>query len=110
MEWLGDQAVVPFPEHVDSSNVGQVSERLLSAISRGAAALIGDMTMTVSCDHAGADAVARAFQRAVVNGTQLRLRSAAVPRELSADLSQEGMPAGRDGNFCPVQGGRRAGL
>ncbi len=73
VEWLGDQAVVSFPERVDSSNVGQISERLLSAISRGAAVLIGDMTATVSCDQAGADAVARAFQRTVVNGTQLRL-------------------------------------
>ena len=31
------------------------------------------MTVTVSCDHAGVDAVARAYQRAVVSGTQLRL-------------------------------------
>ena len=44
-----------------------------SVINRGAAALIADMTATLSCDHAGADAVVRAYQRAVVNGTQLRL-------------------------------------
>src|SRR5271157_5469571 len=31
------------------------------------------MTATVSCDHAGADAVARAYQRAVVSRTELRL-------------------------------------
>ncbi len=73
VEWLGNQAIVPFPEHVDVSNAGQIREQLLSVINRGAAAVIGDMTATVSCDHAGAAAVARAFQRAVVNGTQLRL-------------------------------------
>ena len=31
------------------------------------------MTATASCDHAGADAVVRAYQRAVASGTQLRL-------------------------------------
>ena len=31
------------------------------------------MTATLSCDHAGADAVVRAYQRALVTGTQLRL-------------------------------------
>lgn len=41
--------------------------------SRGAATLILDMTATASCDHAGADAVVRAYQRAVASGTQLRL-------------------------------------
>jgi anti-anti-sigma factor len=73
VEWMGHQAVVSLPEHIDVSNAGQIREELLSVIKRGAAVLIADMTATVSCDHAGADAVARAFQRAVVNGTQLRL-------------------------------------
>jgi anti-anti-sigma factor len=73
VEWLGHQAVVSFPEHIDVSNAGQIREELLSVINRGAVVLIADMTATVSCDHAAADAVARAFQRAVVNGTQLRL-------------------------------------
>jgi PAS domain-containing protein len=41
-------------------------------INRGAVTLIADMTVTVSCDHAGADAVVRAYQRATVSGTQLR--------------------------------------
>lgn len=48
-------------------------EELLLVINQGAAALIADMTATVSCDHAGADAVVRAYRRAVVNGIQLRL-------------------------------------
>jgi anti-sigma B factor antagonist len=71
--WTGGQVVVPLPEHIGLSNAGLVREELLSVINRGATTLIADMTATVSCDHAGADAVARAFQRAVIGGTELRL-------------------------------------
>jgi anti-anti-sigma factor len=73
VRWHGDQAVVTLPEQMDVSNAGQVREELLWVINRGAAALVVDMTATISCDHAGADAVARAYQRAVVSGTGMRL-------------------------------------
>jgi anti-sigma B factor antagonist len=73
VEWTGRQAVVTLPEHIDVSNVAELRERLLSVINRGAAVLIADMTSTASCDHAAVDAVARAYQRAAVSGTQLRL-------------------------------------
>ncbi len=73
VEWAGLQAVVTLPEHLDVSNAGQLREQLLSVINRGAAVLVADMTSTVSCDHAAVDAIARAYQRAAVNGTQLRL-------------------------------------
>jgi anti-anti-sigma factor len=66
----GDRAL---PEHIGLSNAGLIREELLSVINRGATTLIADMTATISCDHAGADAVARAFQRAVISGTELRL-------------------------------------
>jgi anti-anti-sigma factor len=72
-EWTGQQAVVTLPEHIDVATAGQVRELLLSVINRGAVVLIVDMTATQSCDHAGIDAMARAYQRAVVSGTQLRL-------------------------------------
>ncbi len=71
--WADGRAVVTLPEHIDVSNAGQVSEQLLWVINRGAAELTVDLTATVSCDHAGADALARAYQRAAGNGTQLRL-------------------------------------
>jgi anti-anti-sigma factor len=61
------------PEHIDVTNAGQIREELLSVINRGATELVADMTATASCDHAGADAVARAYQRAAASGTQLRL-------------------------------------
>ena len=73
VRWMGPQAVVALPEHIDVSNAGQIREQLLLVINRGAATLIADMTATVSSDHAGADAVARAYQRAAVSGVQLRL-------------------------------------
>jgi len=72
-QWSGRQAVVTLPGHIDVSNAAQISDQLLSAIDHGASELIADMTGTVSCDHAGAEAVVRAYQRAAVKGTQLRL-------------------------------------
>jgi anti-anti-sigma factor len=73
VRWAGRQAVVTLPEHIDVSNAGQIREELLLVINRGAALLVTDMTATISCDHAGADAVVRAYQRAVASGTELRL-------------------------------------
>jgi anti-anti-sigma factor len=73
VKWAGGQAVVTLPEHIGISNAGQVREELLSVINRGATTLIADMTATISCDHAGLDAVTRAWQRAAVSGTELRL-------------------------------------
>ena len=73
MRWAGQLAVVVLPEHIDAFNAGQVRQELLALINRGPAGLIADMTATVSCDYAGADAVARAHQRAVIAGTELRL-------------------------------------
>ena len=73
VEWAGRQAIVVFPGHVDVSNVGQLRDRLLSVINRGAAVLIADMTDTASCDHSAVEAVARACQRAAISGTQVRL-------------------------------------
>jgi anti-anti-sigma factor len=73
VEWTGSQAVVVLPEHIDVSNSGQLREELLSVVNRGAKVLIADMTATQSCDHAGTDAVARAYQRGALTGTQVRL-------------------------------------
>src|SRR5271166_2779636 len=73
VEWTGRQAVIAFPGHVDVSNVGPLRDRLLSVINRGPAVLIADMTDTISCDHLAVEAVARARQRAAINGTQVRL-------------------------------------
>ncbi len=79
VQWTGGQAVVTLPEHIDTANTGQIREELLMLINRGAAVLIVDMTATASCDYAGAEALVRAYRRAVANGTQLRL---VVPAEV----------------------------
>ena len=79
LRWTGQQARVVLPEHIDVSNAGQIREELLSVIDQGAEALIADMTATISCDLAGADAVARAYQRAVVSRTELRLVVTSAP-------------------------------
>jgi anti-sigma B factor antagonist len=73
VRWIAGQAVIALPEYIDVSNAGQIREELLWVINLGAAALIADMTVTLSCDQSGADAVMRAYQRALANGTQLRL-------------------------------------
>ncbi len=73
VRWTGRQAVVALPEQIDLSNAGQIREELLSVINRGAKTLVADMTATLSCDNAGADAVVRAHKRAAVSGTDLRL-------------------------------------
>jgi anti-anti-sigma factor len=73
VRWAGKQAVVTLPEDIDVSNADQIREQLLAVINRGAAVLIADMTATVSCDYVGGEAVIRAYQRAVISGTDLRL-------------------------------------
>ena len=73
MQWTGRQAVVTLPQHIDGSNADQIREQLLWIISRSAAVLIVDLTGTVSCDYSGADALARVQDRAVADGTELRL-------------------------------------
>ena len=74
VHWTDHQAaIVVLPEHIDLSNTAEIRSELLSVINRGATVLIVDMTATISCDHSGADAVSRAYQRAVISGTDLRL-------------------------------------
>jgi anti-sigma B factor antagonist len=73
VRWVGRQAVVALPEHIDVSNAGKIREELLWVMNRGAAVLVADMTATLSCDQSGAEAVMRTYQRALASGTQLRL-------------------------------------
>lgn len=66
------------PRHVGPANVDRVRDDLLAVIERGPAVLIADMTETRSCDHLGAEALARVYQRAVHRGVELRLVIAAL--------------------------------
>ena len=109
VRWGGQQAVVAVPEHVDESTAGQIQDEFLSVINGGANALIADMTATISCDHAGAGAVVRTFQRAVTSCTELRLVVTAphVSRVLSISGVDRLVPIGH-GRQC-ARGGPRSG-
>lgn len=74
--WSGTWAVVTLPEHIDAQNTGPFRDELLGLVNRGPEVLIADMTQTVSCDYGGADALVRAYHRASVNRTQLRIAAA----------------------------------
>jgi anti-anti-sigma factor len=73
VRWSGRRAVVALPEQIDLSNVDAIREQLLVIVNSGPVQLVADMTATVSCDYAGADALARVHRRAAASGTQLRL-------------------------------------
>ena len=73
VQWSGQQAVVALPQHIDHSNADQIREQLLWILNRGADVLIADLSGTLSCDYSGADALARAYHRAVAVRTELRL-------------------------------------
>ena len=73
VRWAGRQAIVTFPAHIGVSNASQLSDRLLAVINRGAEVLVGDLADTQSCDHSAVAAVARACQRAAINGTRVQL-------------------------------------
>jgi len=87
VQWAGPQAVVTLPERIGAANGGQIREALLSVINSGATTVIADMTTTITCDLAGTDAVARACQRAVISGAELRLVIAGASRRM---LGQDG--------------------
>lgn len=89
VRWAGRQAVVALPDQMDVANAGQIQQGLLPVIDRSAMALTADMTATISCDHAGADAAVHAFQWAVISGTELRL--VVTTRHLSRMLSLSGV-------------------
>lgn len=71
--WSGRQAVVTFPEQVGVPEAARLGEQLLGALGQGAVILIADMSGTVRCDQAGAEAVARACLRAAACQAELRL-------------------------------------
>src|SRR6266536_3589721 len=83
--WAGQRAVVVLPDRMDLSNAAEIRSELLAVVNRGATVMIADMSATVCCDHSGAEALARAYQRAVVSGTDLRLvvTSQAVRHEIT---------------------------
>jgi anti-anti-sigma factor len=73
VRWMGRQAVLTLPEQITGPESGRLRERLLGLIDQGPAALIADMTATVSCDRGAVAALLDAYQQASGNGMRLRL-------------------------------------
>ncbi len=72
-EWVSRRAVVALPEHLEGPAAARAAEQLLQVIADGAAIVIADLSATVSCDHAGIDALSRAYLRASITQAELRL-------------------------------------
>jgi anti-anti-sigma factor len=84
VRWLNRHAVVQLPATVDQSNAEPVRQQLQALVTRDLLVLIVDLSGTTHCDHACGDALAQAYQRAMITGTDLRLvvSVGAVPRML----------------------------
>jgi anti-anti-sigma factor len=77
--------LVTLPAQLDESNAAEISAGLITAAEGHPHVLIADMSRTMSCDWAGARALATAFSQAATGGTELRLVTAseAVRRVIS---------------------------
>jgi anti-anti-sigma factor len=65
--------LVTLPVQFDESSAAEVKADLLAAAERRPHVLIADMSRTLRCDWAGAEALAGTFGRAAAGGTELRL-------------------------------------
>ena len=84
VRWLNRHAVIQLPATVDESNAELVRQHLQAVVTRDLLVLIVDLSGTTDCDHACGEALAQAYQRAMITGTDLRLvvGAGAVPRLL----------------------------
>jgi anti-anti-sigma factor len=84
VRWLNRHAVIQLPATVDQSNAELVRQQLQAVVTRDPLVLIVDLSGTTDCDHACGEALAQAYQRAMITGTDLRLvvGAGAVPRLL----------------------------
>lgn len=76
---MNDQAaqvmpvVVVLPAEIDVTNADEVHERLVTALTSGAGAVVADLTPTFFCDSSGVHAIMRAHERAAARNVGLRL-------------------------------------
>jgi anti-anti-sigma factor len=73
IEMVRGVPVVTAPEEIDASNTDWLRTTLLEAAARGRATYVVDMTRTRLCAPAGIEALARAHNRALAEGGELRL-------------------------------------
>lgn len=72
LEHATGPVVVRLPDEIDMANAERVGEHLCSAITRGAAVVIADLTSTVFCDSAGARQFVLAHNYADAHHAQMR--------------------------------------
>ena len=84
VRWLNRHAVIQLPATFDQFNAELVRKQLQAVVTRDLLVLIVDLSGTADCDHACGEALAQAYQRAMITGTDLRLLvgAGAVPRLL----------------------------
>ena len=74
VRWHGRLAVVALPAEIDLANEREVEEELGWLLNvQQARPLVADLTQTTFCDSAGIAALVRAWRRAAVLGTSLRV-------------------------------------
>ena len=73
IEMVNGVPVVAAPEEIDISNADCLHAVLLEAAARGHETFVVDMTRTQFCASAGVGALARAHNRAVAEGGEVRL-------------------------------------
>jgi anti-anti-sigma factor len=71
--WSGRHVVVTLPTEIDTVNSADVLALLSEAAGQGAEVITGDLSGTAFCDSAGVQAIARGYEQAAANGTELRL-------------------------------------
>lgn len=70
-------AVIGLPAELDRAATRDVGAQFDAALAPGLRVIIADMTATTFCDSDGARVLVLAWQRAIANGTEMRL---AVPQ------------------------------
>jgi len=73
IEMVNGVPVVAAPEEIDASNADCLRAVLLEAAARGHETFVVDLTRTQFCDSAGVGVLARAHNRALAEGGELRL-------------------------------------
>ena len=72
LEQSAEPVIVRLPAEIDLANAEDVGEQLRSALTRGAAVVIADLTSTVFCDSAGARQLVLSHYDADFHDAQIR--------------------------------------
>ena len=77
VEMVNGVPIVAAPEEIDITNADELRAAVLQAASSGDGTFVVDMSRTRFCDSAGLRVLTAAYRRAVADGGELRLITAA---------------------------------